>query len=624
MAYLPETYEAANDWTEDTRISYIPNAKKPGTLSAERYSRYSKASTMGEALKLSSKTADLLHDFEKKFLLVAPNQVPTGKRLGLGRRRDGAEAASTPSKESAKTASTPVVNRLERVERPEAPVEPPVKKTAVDGGPSAAQKVETPKKEKPEKNEKPEKKEKKEEKQPTVMTQLRRARAECMESLMKALGLDYKAAIEMKLAPDNLEMMAERLMADRLAQLVLEAAEEQDRRVTDSEVLAVLKLWHFKRNEARQNVLPDGKKWVHSDTFGLIRNRTGVWMVTSATQEYPHVTKVLNTWFKARRPAELDADFPCTSISLNSNYAAKRHRDGNNAGPSMIAGFGNYTGGELAYWPDDDRSGYVEDLHHDDRKVLDINKSLVLFDGNRGHEVDDFQGERFSVVWFSAGKFWTMGRENKDFLVQCGFGASENEDLGAVKDLLPAPRGYLGRGCKSLTSMFGVAEKQQPAQVYRWPNAVDAKEEAQAQELLSGLTTELNAYVRAKEAFDAEVHARNLAEEAEASKEKQTGALDTLFAKAAVDNKPATVEEKTISHTAPASPSPASCPTESSVAMSAENKRAPARSVLAGLEEETPLSKRRRREKELATQMSVGDAKDVPMEISAADAPSQP
>ena len=42
-------------------------------------------------------------------------------------------------------------------------------------------------------------------------------------------------------------------------------------------------------------------------------------------------------------------DFPFTSISLNYNYAAKLHRDGNNAGPSLTRSLGVFNGGGLFY-----------------------------------------------------------------------------------------------------------------------------------------------------------------------------------------------------------------------------------------------------------------------------------
>merc|ERR1719330_630542 len=294
-------------------------------------------------------------------------------------------------------------------------------------------------------------------------------------TLAQTLGLDFNEAKFLKEAPDTLGVMAERLVADRMAQMILEDVATENRRVTDLEVLSVLQAWAFKKNEARQNVLPEGQRWVHSDTLGLIRLRTGGFGVTSATQEYPHVTQVLNTWLRDRSPAELGGEhFPCTSISLNCNYAARRHRDGNNAGPSMIKAFGNFTGGEL------------EDWSHDDRIVLNLRENMALFDGCRGHEVDDFKGERFSVVWFSAGKFWTMTEEQKEFLEECGFTVPNGQDLGPVTKLLPPPRGYTK--CQSLSKMFGVKER---AKVFTWAENPDSQEEAQAKALLSGFSAEL-------------------------------------------------------------------------------------------------------------------------------------
>lgn len=411
-----------------------------------------------------------------------------------------------------------------------------------------------------------------------------------MHTLMDALGLDYRMAQDLKAAPDSLEMMAERLMADRLAQLVLDTAEEQGRRVTDREVLAVLKLWHFKKNEARQNVLPDGQKWVHSDTLGLVRSRTGAWCITSATQEYPHVTRVLNTWFKARLPAEMVKDFPCSSISLNSNYAAKRHRDGNNAGPSMIRGFGDYTGGELAYWPDDDRSGAVEDLPHKDRKMLNISKSLALFDGCRGHEVDPFKGTRFSAVWFNCGKFWTMGKENREFLTECGFTAQESQDVEHVTKLLPAPRGY--PGCQSLNKMFGRADREQAADVYQWPEKVIASEEEQAEKLLSTLTAELDAFVCAKEVCDAAITAENKIDDndgAEAKQEEKQGTLQAVFGR----------------KTEPVPTSPQPTVRTGGADFSAEKRRAPSQKGLQGHVGEAPLKRPREEERATSNGISV-------------------
>merc|ERR1712217_643572 len=62
-------------WTESTLIEYGQNGKKLGTKSHERYERYSKARTVGEALALGSKAQDLLFDHEKGMLRAVGGKV---------------------------------------------------------------------------------------------------------------------------------------------------------------------------------------------------------------------------------------------------------------------------------------------------------------------------------------------------------------------------------------------------------------------------------------------------------------------------------------------------------------------------------------------------------------------
>lgn len=56
------------DWSENTKVKYKPNGKTPGTKSAERYDRYAKAKTAGEALKLGASKADMAWDYKKGLL----------------------------------------------------------------------------------------------------------------------------------------------------------------------------------------------------------------------------------------------------------------------------------------------------------------------------------------------------------------------------------------------------------------------------------------------------------------------------------------------------------------------------------------------------------------------------
>lgn len=479
MVFLSSTYEAVSQWTEETQIEYLRDAKKGNTKSAERYERYAKAQTIGEALKLGSKPEDLLHDYERKFLKVICLN-PTG----------APEAAKEEMTCAAETQAT--VQPMTSEQTPEVPFHSDMGvEAAVSGGKLTGE----------------------------VGSDLR-ARQEKMQRtilLAESIGLDLGEAKYLREGSDTIEQMAERLVADRMAQMILEKCEEENRRVTNKEVVTVMQVWAFKKNETRLNVMPEGQTYVHSDTLGLVRHRTGCFCVTQTTQQYPHVTQLLNTWLKARCPPEMGV-FPATSISVNWNYAAKRHRDGNNAGPSMIQGFGSYTGGELAYWADDNHTTSVEDLCHDDRLVVDISKGLVLFDGLRAHEVDAFEGERCSVVFFSVGKFWQMTPEQRDYLEQCGFHVPEGKDMGPVRKFLPPPRGYTK--CKSLTSMFGMREK---ARIYQWPNTSDSDEEAKADSLIAKFSSQADAQQVAKAAA---IAVRLVKEKVDGPKEVPEEAVD--------------------------------------------------------------------------------------------------
>merc|ERR1719422_165292 len=102
---------------------------------------------------------------------------------------------------------------------------------------------------------------------------IQKEKQQCAIALAQALGLNLEDAKFLKEANDSLGVMAERLAADRMAQMILEAVHTESRRVTDLEVLSVLQAWAFKKNDTRQNVMPEGHRWVHSDTLGIVRLR---------------------------------------------------------------------------------------------------------------------------------------------------------------------------------------------------------------------------------------------------------------------------------------------------------------------------------------------------------------
>mmetsp|Transcript_33829 Transcript_33829/g.93450 ORF Transcript_33829/g.93450 Transcript_33829/m.93450 type:complete len:722 (+) Transcript_33829:93-2258(+) len=359
--YRDRTYEIVTRWMAETRISYRPRAKRPGSKSHVRYEKYSSARTVGEALKLGSYPMDWCFDYEHGFLKVD------------GPVRD-----------------EPIDNSK---------VEDPSRLTDVDN---------------------------------SIINWYRRELARKYNVSLADLATE-------KGSTETIIMRAHRLVANRKAEEFLRAAEEEKRAVTDAEVETVLKTWAFNKNPGRLNVMREGQNWVWSDTIGLLRDRSGSIHIVTATTRYPAFTRIICKWLYDRIPDEV-ASFKFTSLNLNCNYAAKRHRDGNNFGPSMIKAFGDFTGGELNIFSQDDKSRSLDCLPLEDKMKVNLRSQLMMFNGNSAHEVDDFTGNRFSVVYFTAGCHAQATMEDKAALAELGFPfPAVDEDPHA---LLDRPRGY--------------------------------------------------------------------------------------------------------------------------------------------------------------------------------------
>merc|ERR1719471_2051591 len=65
-----ETQTEILHWVAGTEIEYVPFGKRQGTASWDRYERYSKAKTVGEALALGTSMADFINDYSKNILKV--------------------------------------------------------------------------------------------------------------------------------------------------------------------------------------------------------------------------------------------------------------------------------------------------------------------------------------------------------------------------------------------------------------------------------------------------------------------------------------------------------------------------------------------------------------------------
>jgi len=92
----------------------------------------------------------------------------------------------------------------------------------------------------------------------------------------------------------------------------------------------------------------------------------------------------------------------------------------------------------LRYWKNDVKDGKVrpklESLRKEDSTVFDLSKNTVMFDGNRAHEVEAFEGERYSTVFFTSSG-WAKGKAKdvKYLRNDCGFPYPSPGDVAKLK-----------------------------------------------------------------------------------------------------------------------------------------------------------------------------------------------
>merc|ERR1712050_559526 len=85
-----------------------------------------------------------------------------------------------------------------------------------------------------------------------------------MKSQARALDLVKKLNLNLDDFSEGMlsQLDAARKSADNDAKSIL----AKNKKVTNADILRVLKKWAFHKNEVRLNVLPEGETWVFSDT----------------------------------------------------------------------------------------------------------------------------------------------------------------------------------------------------------------------------------------------------------------------------------------------------------------------------------------------------------------------
>lgn len=406
VTYCDRAYEEVMSWTANTKISYAPNRKSGKSF--HRYAKYMKAKTVAEALKLGTYGLDLLFDFEKGLL----------KSTG-GPKRECPPDVSKHNKEELKTMC----------------------KTDLLLGKMYV-KWKTWKK---------------------------------TFAIMDEHGVTRKDLKVMNDAQeggtDSIVVTIGRREAQRKAIEIMKAAKaEGNRAITDDEVLSCLRLWGFKENTNRGNVMPEGQTFVHSDTVGLIKMSTcEKTLLTTGTKRYPEFTQLLTKWQKDNESPDFKHPFCYTSINVNKNYAGRLHRDGNNAGPSIIKAFGEFSGGELNYWPGDDKKLPLDDFKDSDKVTVDLKNQVMLFDGNRGHCVNYFEGkERYSLVFFSVRTWHKVPEKEVNGAIKCGIPVPTKASMTYAQTLLtPTAKGgyrvWPGKAKPVEAAKKGVKRSSSPA-----------------------------------------------------------------------------------------------------------------------------------------------------------------
>lgn len=384
LKFKLETVATVAAFKPGTKIKYGPNPKRPGSKSFTRYAGYAKAKTVGESFKLGVKLADFLWELERgDYKIVGGERTESQEIAAIGK------------------------DAFQKAQRALGSFIGPRGLSMDIHDPRAA--AELAKEE-----------------------AWRAERQKRCEALAKQLGLRVESPEEIEASNESADVRLQRRVTDALSAEKLSAG----RKITDADVAEALSVWGFCQNTGRLNVLPEGRKYVYSDTLGAIRRRTGGFGITPPTSRYPNFPKLLCKWLADNSP-KVACKFVCSAININANYAGKRHRDQNNEGPSAIRAFGKFKGGKLMYWPGDvkkaSRPG-VETLAKKDAKVFDLSKATQVFDGNRAHEVEGFEGERYSIVFFTARGYGSLKKPRVNFLKQkAGFPWPTTSELAKLK-----------------------------------------------------------------------------------------------------------------------------------------------------------------------------------------------
>lgn len=122
-------------------------------------------------------------------------------------------------------------------------------------------------------------------------------------------------------------------------------------------------------------------------TMGIGRRRQRGISEFNANSSEPELFKLVIEYGNAILPT----GFKYSTITINRNLKAKKHKDGGNSGIGAITFLGDFTGGGL----------YIYDTHNK-RTLYNTHNTLTLFNGaNLAHKTEPFIGERYALIYYN-------------------------------------------------------------------------------------------------------------------------------------------------------------------------------------------------------------------------------
>ena len=164
--------------------------------------------------------------------------------------------------------------------------------------------------------------------------------------------------------------------------------------------LKLLRETNFPQNTSRKNVMRSNQTSYEGFVLGMINlipywaKKKGHKQELSVRTKDPKFKELYKNSIKLLKlhTDKKDPKFKFTTIQYNKNQRAAKHKDGRNVGESYIIGLGNYTGGELMVWDENDKNPVKHDIR---------NKFFKFNGSEHFHETQPFKGERYTLVYFN-------------------------------------------------------------------------------------------------------------------------------------------------------------------------------------------------------------------------------